>query len=713
MQPCKDLSLLYPSESTEKEVIGHHNVDIVNDWPLNPPPTLDPSQHDALKRILTKELAIVQGPPGTGKTYVSVVAIELLLRNMSTRDPPLILAAHTNHAVDQLLRHVARFEPEFIRLGGRSTDAENIKPRTLYEIRTADRSSNPNGPKGPSLAKQRQLVQEMLNLLAPLTNGDEPFSPELFKEYGIITEAQQNSLNKGAAEWVRADQVDQVSGNMAMWLGRDLITANRRTLPEDFGFDIEEVDLEFEQLKEMEAETKIDDDDVETLRGTRIVFNESFTGRKNRGVTGEKVKAALQKEDMWQIVEAQRGSVYLCMQQQLKEKIRDAFRKMAKTYADVILGIKIGRWEIDLTYLRKARVIGMTTTGLSKYRGLIDSLNPKIVLIEEAAETLEAYVTAACFESLEHLILVGDHQQLRGHCNVSELEGDPWFLDVSMFERLVKNQVGFSQMTKQRRMIPEIRRALKPIYDKLEDHESVRGRPEIPGMGGVNTFFFCHEWPEASDTLMSRVNHEEAGMIVGFFDYLVHNGVATKDITVLTFYNGQRKLLLKVLRGRPNLQGCFFNVVTVDSYQGEENEIVLLSLVRNNSKNNIGFLEVDNRVCVALSRARRGFYLFGNGQMLSVASPLWWNVLQAMNEEPNRVGFKLPVTCKNHSRTIKVTGMLINSSTDISSLSYPSEPLQFSVLTGGCDQDCSGKLPCGHDCGLKCHPLSSPFPTTL
>lgn len=39
----------------------------------------------------------------------------------------------------------------------------------------------------------------------------------------------------------------------------------------------------------------------------------------------------------------------------------------------------------------------------------------------------------------------------------------------------------------------QIRRALKPIYEDLEDHESVRQQAPIPGMGGVNTFFFSHQ----------------------------------------------------------------------------------------------------------------------------------------------------------------------------------------------------------------------------
>lgn len=199
-------------------------------------------------------------------------------------------------------------------------------------------------------------------------------------------------------------------------------------------------------------------------------------------------------------------------------------------------------------------------------------------------------------------------------------------------------------------MIPEVRRVLAPIYGELEDHPSVLERLPVPGMGGVNSFFFSHNWAETSDSYTSKCNQDEADMIVGFFDYLVRNGMAAQDITVLTFYNGQRKVILRGLKTHPNLQGCYFKVVTVDSYQGEENGIILLSLVRSNNRQNIGFLEVENRVCVALSRSQRGFYLFGNAINLCRASMLWWEIVQVMAKDPRRLGFALPLTCTNHGR---------------------------------------------------------------
>ena len=129
----------------------------------------------------------------------------------------------------------------------------------------------------------------------------------------------------------------------------------------------------------------------------------------------------------------------------------------------------------------------------------------------------------------------------------------------------------------------------------------------------------------------------------------MHNGVDAKEITVLTFYNGQRKAILRGLKTHHNFQGNYiFKVVTVDSYQGEEIEVILLSLVRNNHSGDIGFLTIDNRVCVALSRARKGFYIFGNSNLLSHASPLWRKVMEVMRNDPPRVGQALPITCTKH-----------------------------------------------------------------
>lgn len=149
---------------------------------------------------------------------------------------------------------------------------------------------------------------------------------------------------------------------------------------------------------------------------------------------------------------------------------------------------------------------------------------------------------AGMFDSLEHLILVGDHKQLQAHASIRALEGAPYHLGVSMFERLVSNSIGFTMLNTQRRMIPDIRKLLciepEPFYPELYDHPSVMdrdvNRAPVPGMGGKDTYFFHHDWPETLSSDSSKCNLYEAEMVAGVFQHLVLNGIKHSQITVLT-----------------------------------------------------------------------------------------------------------------------------------------------------------------------------------
>ncbi|KAF7193807.1 Helicase required for RNAi-mediated heterochromatin assembly 1 [Pseudocercospora fuligena] len=727
-QPKRDLSSVLLNKSDE----SFENVDIVKHWPSKPNSTLDASQLEALHRILTKRLAIVQGPPGTGKTHVSVQAVKLMLKNWQKGDPPIIIACQTNHAIDQFLRHIAEFEEEFARLGGHSKDKDVVKKRTLYALRYETSENPPSGClQGWAKKRMSDLQKEISVMLSPLQPGPKPMDFRVLQEFKILTKKQADSLESGASRWVQDKKTNpnQARSPFTIWLADKLRPVPVKQPAEEFGFDFEEADLEFEQLKELEAENAAkDDEDFDTLRGPYLPLADNFTCRPTPGMNS-KAKDFLKEQDMWKIPEASRPSVYRYLQAEMKRCITIAVREKVKKFDEEAKKRKIGMWECDENILKKQKIIGMTTTGLSKYRGLISALQPRIVLIEEAAETLEAPVTVGCMPSVQHLVLVGDHKQLRPHTHVPSHENEPFFLNVSLFERMVNNGVEFSTLTKQRRMIPEIRRILHPIYGNLiKDHSSVADkehRPDVPGMGGVNSWWFTHQWAEQRDDLMSCFNPMESGMIVGFVEYLVYNGMETEDITVLTFYNGQRKRILSELRQRPALGGRIFNVVTVDSYQGEENKVVILSLARSNDSKQIGFLGVDNRVCVALSRAQCGFYIFGNGKLLydaetqykktkkKQAGPdgtvrkivvpakpkTWTQVITIMagsgqaSEVPQlesaRFDQKLPVRCHKH-----------NKATDIK------EPEDWEKFVGGCELPCGEVLSCGHPCPVTCHPFS-------
>lgn len=67
----------------------------------------------------------------------------------------------------------------------------------------------------------------------------------------------------------------------------------------------------------------------------------------------------------------------------------------------------------DLCVLQHAKVIGMTTTGAAKYRQVLQELKPRLVIVEEAAEVLEAHTITTLSRDCQHLILIGDHQQVQ------------------------------------------------------------------------------------------------------------------------------------------------------------------------------------------------------------------------------------------------------------------------------------------------------------
>jgi helicase required for RNAi-mediated heterochromatin assembly 1 len=570
--PYVDLSSLVSME----EASNFQNVNVLEEWPANDSTSLDSSQSKALKRMLTRKVAIVQGPPGTGKTFVSVKNLQILRDNLRKDDAPIIITAQTNHAVDQILRHTQSFEPNYIRLGGRSKDPD-IKKRTLFEVRSAlPQQKRPHSQKVQATIAMRKSTTACQMLLAPLELGKGALDHRVLKQLGLITAHQAESLEMDNDSIIGPSTDAKPGESMELWLGKALAPYHRPSGLDNFGWEWEEEDLEVEQLQELEAEAAAkDDEDIEALKGPILLLSDNCRGKGSGILTDAEIQELLNTTpDLTMIEYANRGHIYNYLMRQTKKLLLTEVRRIAKDYHENALQRRVGLWEEDVNLLSKQRIIGMTTTGLSKYRALIAALRPRIVLVEEAAETMEAPVTAACLPTLEHLILVGDHQQLRPHTQIKAFENAPYFLNLSLFERLVQNEVSYDTLTRQRRMIPEIRRLLCPIYnDTLKDHASVKdpnNRPPVLGMGGVNSYFFCHEWPESRDTNSSCLNFTEAKFIVGFFDYLVLNGEPPGAITVLTFYNGQRKRILQLLRSHPNLRTYPVKVVTVDSYQGEE-----------------------------------------------------------------------------------------------------------------------------------------------
>lgn len=685
----------------------YHVLDGINRDVL-PYTNLDNSQLSAVHRIITKELSIIQGPPGTGKTFTSVQALQILSesqRQLEHGHNVIVVAAQTNHAVDQILTQLINLGfDNTVRLGGRTQD-DLIKEHTMYNLRIRSRLQ-PRVEHRRLEAERQQSLRQIEHLISSIFSGD-LIDPEVLQSAGMITQQQLESLLTGdvwasTASSEPTTNTDSTSrlDSMSKWLGDQCIeTPAMDTSDPDFDIQ-EEDDVDFSpEDHRAELDDFAGDEEVKRGRisGKWVPIKQKWTGANPRRFTNVTPMVArdLKLDNLWDVGTQYRGAIYQYWQRELLRLRLAQFHTALADNDRICKQLKIEGWIRDLICIKKAgiQIVGCTTTGLCKYRGLLAALKPRTMLIEEAAETKEANIISALYPSLQQLILVGDHQQLAPSCDTPDLDKAPYYLRVSMFERLVWHEMPFTMLNMQRRMHKDLRAVLSPFYQDLGDHPVVLqpgARPAIPGMGS-RSYMFDHTWAEGTDENLSKFNLLEAAMIAQFIRYLIYNGVNETKITVLTFYQGQRKRIIAECRKMKDLPP-FTNVKTVDAYQGEENDIVILSLVRSNENGapyRAGFVQDRNRGVVSISRARRGLFIFGNMTNLLCAgeeSSKMWEPVWKVFRQQGRVGPELPLTCQQHGRT-----------------RHMSHPEDWVDCHGGCDIPCPGKLKCGHDCGRNCH----------
>ena len=388
-------------------------------------------------------------------------------------------------------------------------------------------------------------------------------------------------------------------------------------------------------------------------------------------------------QNIWNLSQSDRLRLYLFWIENYREHYRVEIYQAEQAYEQLREELQEVQFEEEEQVMRQATVVGMTTTGAARYHSVLQRIAPKIVVIEEAAEVMEAHIITSLSHNTKHTILIGDHKQLRPKATVYEL-ARKYNLEVSLFERMVLNSMDCKRLSIQHRMRPEIATLTKRIYDhEIEDHDSVCDFPAISGLCH-SLFFIDHCQPEKLiEGLQSYSNHHEAEFLVALCHYLLLQGYERKQITILTMYTGQL-LLLQEKMPRQTFEGV--KVCAVDNFQGEENDIILLSLVRSNSEGRIGFLGESNRICVALSRARKGFYCIGNFSLLKSQCKLWKEICDDLKTK-EAIGDNLQLVCRRHS--------------NVTNVRWARELRQCELR--GCTMPCGDRLECGHACNELCH----------
>lgn len=682
LSPQQDQSASVCTNSSTSPEVRWTPHEIFN-WPDKGSLGFNESQMRAFKLALTKQFAVIQGPPGTGKTFVGLKIARALLENVSLwkngkDNSPILMVSYTNHALDQFLEGLLPM-PGIVRVGGRSK-SQKLERCSLKILKA---NSPRSATYGRRVGTRREITAQKISFqrssLVLKASRSGVISLDVFMKDACMRRGHYD-------QFFPMDEWGSMNDELLSWLFIEASHRSQNYERDDALMEVATTGYSFDDEDGFQR-----DDNTALLKIAALPINGAehleYVRRNlvNNGAMTENEEHqihdvhSLNRRDRWRLYRLWRQRLENLHQARLQDG-QEAFEEAIRRNEELE---KMEVYDV----LKNARVIGMTTTCAAKYRHVLQQICPKIVLIEEAAEVLEAHIITSLTKGCQHLILIGDHQQLRPNPAVYEL-AKKYKLDVSLFERMVNVGVQYEQLSVQHRMRPEIAALLKHIYEDLENHESVEHYEDIKGLT-KNMFFInhCHLERHNGES-HSHTNEHEATFLVALCYYLLQQGYKADQITILTTYMGQMFTIRDCLSDEKNEELKSVRLTTVDNFQGEENDIILLSLVRSNMEEKVGFINITNRACVALSRAKMGFYCIGNFDLLSKHSDIW-NKIVADLKASNSIGTALPLVCQIHNDEVTAE---------------TAEDFSKKAPDGGCQRKCEVRLECGHACKLLCHP---------
>ncbi|KIY70900.1 hypothetical protein CYLTODRAFT_391263 [Cylindrobasidium torrendii FP15055 ss-10] len=699
--------------------------------------SLDDSQANTIVDALTRQICLTQGPPGTGKSYTGKELLRVLFAN---KIKPIVLIAYTNHALDHMLLGIldAGITSKIVRLGSRASD-DRIAEYNLSKLErevTDTATSSLNTSQRREYRRLKDLEGEMTRVMDDiqipsmtwrvLQNYLSMLYPEI--EVGFVNPPDW-------IEYLRQQMIADAEGEDGEWEEVSYARKSKQTNAEEgsprsiYEFWKHAYDIWF-----VESVPPKDMDDPREALFTSLGYRSSYMPSLPPVGRALLTRELLNWLDPWGLNKEERKRLAARWEEEVRQQAYtnkvEEFKTLRRQYQESCDNLNDIRDQARQKLLSNVDLIGCTTTGAAKLISLLNTVGPKVVVVEEAGQVLESHVIAALVPSVEHLICIGDPEQLRPTLanyalSMDSATGERLFkFDRSLLERLASNGCAMSIINVQRRMRPQISQYPRLIlYPDLVDHETVTHYPPVQGMQH-NVFFFSHTHAEGGEKdSVSKYNDFEAGMIKDLVIYFLKQGPYSGkgDIAVLCAYLGQLVRVRKVFRDArlsvsvderdqealeregqaEELADVKFENVeiakhirlgTLDTFQGDEAKIVIISLVRNSgdyaTDASIGFLKSSNRINVAVSRAKHGMYIFGNAANLS-RNATWSKILTKMEEE-GIVGNALPIVCPRHPATVRqITGI---------------NQIPHNAPEGGCLERCEFQLSCGHTCPSVCHP---------
>lgn len=544
---------------------------------------LNPDQIHAFHLLWGKgPVGLLQGPPGTGKTKFIAAFAHYALTKGGCRN--VLLVSQSHEAVNTAAERIQTLMQD-------TEDGIDI----LRVSKNPDKISSPlrhshfEAVHDLYVSRFEAEAKERLCMVARRLGLPRPFAEDMFEAYeGPIELARQLARLRGIED--RGDTEDAESLKYRIEGLEEALAAQLKRFGVEIGIDAEPSEIEGATVTSIYSAHEVRDlSAVSRLRAVRE------TGR---------------------------------------EWVR-TLRTKSRTLEEFLAGSR--------------RLVCGTCVGVGDVKLRITDKTFDLVIIDEAARATSSELAVA-MQSAHRVLLVGDHRQLPPNVDkeivkrlaaMTGITDEPELLR-SDFERAFGSaygqQVG-AALKRQYRMAPDIGKLVSDVFYPDVGLISERGVPGKHYDGLPFPFDAELTWVDSGSRLaemkrgFSFSNPTEAQLIVrmlealsGQRDFLEHAKTDLEDgeplVGVICMYAQQRDLIRDMLAmsAVPREVRSLVKIETVDSYQGKENRIVIVSLVRSNDRGRIGFLERENRINVALSRAMDRLVIVGAADLFKSAA---------------------------------------------------------------------------------------------
>ncbi|MCD8268949.1 MAG: AAA domain-containing protein [Parabacteroides sp.] len=281
--------------------------------------------------------------------------------------------------------------------------------------------------------------------------------------------------------------------------------------------------------------------------------------------------------------------------------------------------------QIDADLFGEARVIACTLVGSANR--VLTNHNFTTLFIDEAAQALEAACWIAISKA-DRVVLAGDHHQLPP--TIKCIEAARGGLDRTLMQKVAANKPETVSLLKiQYRMHEDIMRFSSHWFYQDE----LTAAPEV-SRRGILAYDTPVVWFDTADCdfeedqlseSMSRINKQEAALLVeqlqAYIEKISKERVLDEsiDFGLISPYKSQVQYIRGLIK-RNSLFKPFRRLITVhtvDGFQGQERDVIMISLVRANDQGNIGFLNDLRRMNVAITRARMKLIILGDASTLT------------------------------------------------------------------------------------------------